>query len=116
MKVSGFTIHVSGVEAQKQSLFFYGINGPFAGAWGSSFLCVKAPTQRTSVGNTGGSPGGACDGTFQLDWNAWQLGHPGALGNPWTAGNKAYVQLWFRDPPVCKTTALSDAVELTYQP
>ncbi|MCC7014773.1 MAG: proprotein convertase P-domain-containing protein [Planctomycetes bacterium] len=106
------------VEAQKTGLFFYGLtqSGVPWCSGGTSFLCVKAPTQRTSVGNTGGSPGGACDGTFQLDWNAWQLGHPGALGNPWTAGNKAYVQLWFRDPPVCKTTALSDAVELTYQP
>ena len=44
------------------------------------------------------------------------IANPSALGNPWTAGDKVYVQGWFRDPPACKTTSLSNAVELTYLP
>ena len=40
----------------------------------------------------------------------------GALGQPWTAGAHAWLQGWFRDPPACKATSLSDALEMTYVP
>ncbi|MCC7011781.1 MAG: hypothetical protein IT454_04385 [Planctomycetes bacterium] len=114
-KGSGFTIHVSGVEAQKQSLFFYGINGPFAGAWGSSFLCVKAPTQRTPAMNTGGTVG-LCDGSAALDWNLYVDTHLGALGTPFIGGETVNAQLWFRDPPAPKTTNLSNGLQFTVAP
>jgi hypothetical protein len=111
-------INVANVEGQKSGILFYGLAPnalPWCSTGGSSFLCVKAPTARTGTQNTGGTTN-ACDGTLMLDWNAYQLATPGALGQPWVAGNKAYVQGWFRDPPSCKTTSLSDGLELTYVP
>jgi hypothetical protein len=111
-------IAVSSVEGQKAGLIFYGISGPNAVSWGvgsTSFFCVKTPTIRTPSQNSGGT-NGQCDGALFLDWNAFQQATPGALGQPWSAGNKAYVQGWFRDPPAPRTTNLSNAVELTHLP
>jgi hypothetical protein len=70
---------------------------------------------RTLAQGSGGAQG-SCNGALALDWNAFQLANPGALGNPWVAGARAYVQGWYRDPPACKTTSLSNAVALTYLP
>jgi hypothetical protein len=109
-------ISVASVEGQKSGLIFYSVSGQLIQAWNtSSFLCVKAPTQRSNTQVSGGTVG-ACDGTLSLDWNAFQAANPTALGNPWSAGNKVQVQAWFRDPPAGKATNLSDAVELTYAP
>jgi len=111
---------VSSVEGAKQGLFFYGLdNTGFSPlTWGpgsSSFLCVKSPTQRTFAQASGGIAN-TCSGAFSQDWNAFQALLPGALGQPFAAGDKVYVQAWFRDPPAPKTTNLSNAVELTVQP
>jgi hypothetical protein len=111
-------IDVANVEGQKSGMVFYGLASqaqPWCTFGGSSILCVKAPIGRTFAQTTAGTLN-ACDGALTLDWNAFQTGHAGALGQPWTAGEKAFVQGWFRDPPACRLTSLSDAVELTYQP
>ena len=111
-------LSVSGVEGQKSGILFYGLSSniqPWCSLGGNSLLCVKAPTQRTIAQPSGGTAG-ACDGSFGLDWNAWQVANSGALGQPFAAGNNVYVQGWFRDPPACKTTNMTDAVELTYVP
>ncbi|MCY3001345.1 MAG: hypothetical protein NTV21_06035 [Planctomycetota bacterium] len=109
-------ITVTNVEGQKSGLIFYSITGQQAGAWNAtSFLCVKAPTQRTATQTSGGTVS-ACDGTLSLDWNAFQTANPSALGNPWSSGDTVQVQAWFRDPPAGKATNLSDAVEMTYVP
>jgi hypothetical protein len=71
--------------------------------------------QRTPGQSSGGSAG-ACDGSLVLDWNAYQASHPFAFGQPWSVGAKVFVQGWFRDPPSCKTTNLSDAALMTYAP
>jgi hypothetical protein len=110
-------VTVRGVEGQKSGLIFYGLTS-IALPWcsgSSSYLCVKPPTQRTGPQSTGGTTN-ACDGTMALDWNAFQAANPGSLGNPWSVGTHVYVQGWFRDPPACKTTNLSDAIDLTYVP
>lgn len=110
-------ITATDVEGQKSGIIFYGI-APTAGTWclaSNSFLCVKAPTQRTPAGNSGGTAD-QCDGVLLLDWNNYQLTHAGALGQVWLSGNKAYVQAWFRDPMTCNTTNMSDAVSITYVP
>jgi hypothetical protein len=113
-------IDVTGVEGQRSGILFYGIdNSGFAplpwGSGGASFLCVKPPTQRTPAQSSGGTVA-ACDGALTLDWNAFQTSFPGSLGNPFSPGDKVYVQGWYRDPPAVKTTNLTDAVELTYVP
>ena len=113
------SLTVSGVEGQKTGIIFYGLT-QLPQPWcvlggGSSFLCVKPPTMRSAPQSSGGTAG-ACNGQLTLDWNLFQSANPAALGAPWVAGDKAYVQGWFRDPPACKTTSLSDAVELTYVP
>jgi hypothetical protein len=112
-------IAVAVVEGQRAGIIFYGL-APTTQPWcsqggGSSFLCVKAPTVRTGVQNSGGVLG-SCNGSLALDWNAFQAAHPGALGAPWNVGEKVYLQGWYRDPTSCKTTSLSNALELTYQP
>jgi hypothetical protein len=108
-------VSVAGVEGQKQGIVFYGLSQSASPWCLGSFLCVKAPTQRTGVQGSGGTAG-QCDGSLALDWNAYQLANPGSVGWPFTAGESAFVQAWFRDPPACKTTSLSDAVRLTYVP
>lgn len=115
---SGFNINVSGVEGQKQGIIFYGVTSTAASPWASgssSFLCVKAPTQRTGTQNSGGTLNG-CNGTMTLDLFAYLSTHPTALGNPFAAGNMAFFQGWFRDPPSPKTTSLSDGLQVTFQP
>ena len=113
-------VSVGSVEGQKSGIVFYGINntGFVPGPWASgsaSLLCVKHPTQRTPIQNSGGTFG-LCDGVLALDWNAFQQAHPSALGNPWNAGSKAYVQAWFRDPLAAKGTNLSNALVLIFHP
>ncbi len=114
------TISVANVEGQKSGLVFYGINNtgftPLQWAPTSgSYLCIKSPTQRTPPQASGGTIG-QCNGAFALDWNNFHAAFPGALGQPWLVGEKAFVQGWYRDPPATKTTNLSNAVELTYVP
>jgi hypothetical protein len=109
---------VSNAEGQKSGIIFYGLmsnSANWCATGGSSFLCVKSPSQRTGAQNTGGTSG-ACDGSMTLDWNAYQAANPTALGNPWSAGQHAYAQGWFRDPASCKTTSMSDGVDMTYVP
>jgi hypothetical protein len=113
-------LQIANVEGQKSGLVFYGINntGYVPAAWGSggtSYLCVKAPTQRMPTQSSGGTSG-LCDGSLTQDWNAFLGLNPGALGTPFSAGQKVYAQAWYRDPPAVKTTNLSNGVELTMQP
>ncbi len=114
---SGFTLHATSLEGDKQVLLFYGVSGRSAASWGSgsSFLCVKAPTQRTSVANSGGTAG-TCSGSLSLDWLAFVAANPTALGVPFAAGDVIQAQGWYRDPPSAKTTNLTDALEFTLAP
>jgi hypothetical protein len=113
------TISVAALDGQRFCLVFYGVDNtgftPPTWGTGTSYLCVKAPTQRTPNQLSGGTLN-ACDGTLSLDWNAYQTANPASLGNPWSVGDKVYAQAWYRDPPTPKTTGLTDALELTYQP
>jgi hypothetical protein len=114
---SGFVLSANGVEGQKTGLIFYGASGGQAVPWGtgSSFLCVKPPTQRLSVSTSGGSSG-QCDGTIAADWNAFRALNPAALGAPFVVGDLFQAQCWFRDPPSPKSTHLSDALEFQLCP
>ena len=113
-----FDVEVTGVEGAKVGVVFYGVNGETSIPWngGSSTLCAVPPLQRTSIQFSGGTSG-ACDGTFTLDWNAY-LGtvNPVALGTPFAAGDRVWVQSWFRDPPSPGGSNLSGGVSFTLCP
>jgi hypothetical protein len=106
------------VEGQKTGLFFYGISRAIAVPWSAtstSYLCVKAPTQRTPVQSSGGTFF-SCDGVLSIDFLAFMASNPTALGQPLYAGERFDIQAWFRDPPAPKTTNLSDALEFDVVP
>jgi Tol biopolymer transport system component len=112
-------IAVAGVEGQKTGIVFYALSTlpqPWCSTGGgTSYLCVKSPTMRSAPQSSGGGAG-LCNGSLVLDWNAFQTSNPTALGAPWMVGERVFVQSWFRDPPACKTTSLSNALELIYLP
>ncbi len=110
-------LSASSLEGARSGHFFYGVNGPHAAPWGQSthVLCVRAPTQRTGTQTTGGAAG-SCEGAMTFDWNAFAASNPGALGQPFTAGQDVWAQCYFRDPAGPKTTALSNAVHFTLCP
>jgi formylglycine-generating enzyme required for sulfatase activity len=115
---AGCVITTSGVEGQKLGLVFYGVDNlgftPVSwGAGSTSFLCVKPPTARLGGPTNSGGVAGLCDGAFAIDWDAFQLANPTALGNPWNVGQRVFVQSWYRDPQAAKTSNLSNALELT---
>ncbi|MCY3003401.1 MAG: hypothetical protein NTV21_16525 [Planctomycetota bacterium] len=115
---SGFTLTVSNVEGQKQGLLFYGISGRASTPWGingSSFLCVKSPTQRMGTQPTNGTLA-QCDGSLSIDWLNFVAANPSSLGAPFSSGTVVQAQGWYRDPPAVKTTNLSDALEFTLVP
>jgi len=113
---SGFTVLVSGVEGNKNGLFFFGANGRQATAWGSSssFQCVVPPVSRGGLLVAQGTSGN-CDGAFSQDLNARWQAKPNQ--NP-GAGANAQVQLWYRDPQSTsnQATAFSDALEIFVGP
>jgi hypothetical protein len=114
---SGFVVHATQVEGQRQALYLYGINGRNASPWGTgtSFLCVKTPLQRFGSQNSNGTFL-QCNGALHVDWLAYIAGHPNALGAPFTPGDVVDVQAWFRDPPAPKGTNLTNALEFTVVP
>ncbi len=115
---AGCVITTSGVEGQKLGLTFYGVDntGFTPSPWSvgsSSFLCVKPPTMRLGSPISSGGTFGQCDGSYVIDWDAFQLANPAALGNPWISADKVFVQSWHRDPGAVKPSNLSNALELT---
>lgn len=112
-------LRTDSVAGQCNGMFLYGLVSDPVGlplcSGGASRMCVKAPLQRTPNQPSGGTLG-SCDGAFVLDWGAWEAAHPAALGRPWVLGEKLYVQCWYRDPLACKSSQLSEALELTYLP
>jgi hypothetical protein len=116
---SGFTIDVASVEGGRLGLILYGLDNtgftPLPWGSGSSYLCIKSPTQRTTSLSSGGTAG-ACDGSLALDWLAYVASDPSVLGAPFVGGETVYAQAWFRDPPAAKSTNLSDALRFTVCP
>jgi hypothetical protein len=112
----GFVVTASGVEGEKQGLFFWGTNGRQAAPWGagSSLQCVVPPVVRGGA-LAGSGTAGQCDGATTQDlaqrWAQKPLGNPGA-------GAVVQLQFWYRDPknPSGTTTSLSDALEFSVLP
>lgn len=116
---SGFQLRADFVEGVRFGLFFYGVSGstffPWSATGGPGYLCVKPPTQRMSLQQTGGSVG-ACNGALQEDWNAFRAASPVSLGEPFSPGAIVNAQGWFRDVSATKGTALSNALEFVVLP
>lgn len=111
-----FDISCSQVINNKFGLLFYGTNGPLGAPFQGGFLCVKAPTVRTTTQGSGGSPTGAdCTGTYSYDFNARiQSGADPDL----IQGATVNAQYWYRDPndPAGFTTGLSDGIQFEICP
>ncbi len=110
---------MSGGEALKDGLFFYGQAGRQANSWGNgtSLQCVVTPVKRGGL-QTGGGTVGACDGGFTQDLNArWCPTCTNPNHQP-TVGTKMQIQCWYRDPfnTSNQTTSLSDALEVEICP
>lgn len=119
---SGFTIDVAVAPNDKQGLVFYGKTKTcFAPVlWGptgsTSYLCVKAPTQRMTAGNSGNVLGQPCTGSYSVDWNTFMANNAPAVGNPRMVGEAFDAQYWVRDPGTPKTTTLSAAMRFCLAP
>ena len=112
----GFDVSVSAVEGAKDGLLFFSTNGQQAAPWGNgtSFQCVVPPVVRTGF-QSGTGTAGACNGSFQLDFNTWMAAHP--TQSP-AAGEQVSMQCWFRDPlnTSNQSTSLSDALTFAVCP
>jgi hypothetical protein len=113
---NGFVLTATTVEAQKDGLFFYGVNGRQANPWGnsSSYNCVVPPVKRGGL-LMGIGTLGSCNGGFNQDLNALWTANPAK--NPGT-GALVQAQLWYRDPfnTSNQTTSFSNAIEFTVCP
>jgi hypothetical protein len=109
-----FDIVIRSVPGNRSGTIFYGFyqaNVPWA-QFSPSYRCVAYPIQRTGDQASGGTAG-QCNGELRLDFNAWRTANPGALGNPFVAGQVFHAQGWFRDPGAPKQTNLSDGLRFT---
>jgi plastocyanin len=111
---SGFSINAINVISQKSGLLFYGLNGPLGSAFQGGFLCVKSPTHRTPIQNSGGTlAGNDCTGTFAFDFNAYIAGGADPL---LVQGATVDAQYWSRDPADAFTTNLTNGLEFSICP
>lgn len=114
-----FLLNTTATEGAKSGLTFYGVMGPVSVSWNSySMLCVKAPTQRTPAGSSGGTDL-SCNGSYSLDLFGFLAATPGALGNVLgvpVSGTAYNAQTWHRDPGNAKTTGMSNALSFTLCP
>ena len=113
---TGFVVSASGIEGNKDGLFFFGTNGKQSTSWGNgtSFQCVIPPVIRTGL-QLGNGSSGFCDGSFSQDLTAVWAAKPSK--NP-GVGAQVQMQLWYRDPQNTsnQTTSLSDAIEFEVCP
>ncbi len=115
---SGYTLTVSGADGQRAGMLMYGVSGPLASPWSAtstSYRCIANPVQRMGTQNSGGTAG-ACDGSYSEDWNVHRASHPSALGQPFSGGETAWAQAWYRDPAASKSSGLSNGIEFYVQP
>jgi|SRR5882672_1605372 len=110
---SAYSIVCTQVVSNKSGLLFYGL-APASTPFQGGTLCVQAPTVRTPIQTSGGSPPpDTCTGHYTFDMNAWI--RSGADSNL-TTGTTVYAQYWYRDPPVASTTGLSNGLSFTVGP
>ena len=110
---SAFNISASNILNQKSGLLFYG-SAASAAPFQGGIKCVAAPTVRTVIQSSGGSPSGNdCTGTYSLDFNAIIQGFTDASLVP---GAEVFTQYWSRDPASASTTNLTNGARFTICP
>lgn len=108
---TGFLVTCTSTLADKSGLFFYSTTGPKEAPFQGGWLCVKAPTRRTGLQNSGGVP--PCGGLFSFDFNAHIAGGSDPFLEP---GQVVWGQYWSRDPQASFNTNRSDAIEFLICP
>ena len=58
----------------------------------------------------------SCTPQLSLDWNAFIVTHPIAVGIPFVGGETVWAQAWFRDPGAPGGSNLADALWFTVCP
>jgi hypothetical protein len=107
----GFFVNARQLLPNKNGLLFYGTQGRNSVTFLGGFLCVKPPTRRTFVQDSGGI--GSCGGRFDFDFNAHiASGFDPAL----VAGQLVNCQYWSRDPAAASTTNLTAGLEFEIAP
>ncbi|MCK6446043.1 MAG: hypothetical protein L6Q99_06580 [Planctomycetes bacterium] len=112
---TGCPITCANVINNKNSLLFYGVNGPSSLPFQGGTLCVKGPIKRTNVLNSGGNPPpNDCSGALTFDFNVLIASGSDPL---LVAGQQVNAQWWFRDPGFSPpdNTGLSNGVEFVIQ-
>ena len=112
---SGFAIIAPNARAHKAGLLIYtdlGIQFPAAPFGQGGFLCISGV--KRGIALPSGGTGGQCNGTFQMDMNAFAAGVLG--GNPkaflGVPGTQVNCQWWGRDT-LSHGALLSDALQYT---
>lgn len=110
----GFDVSCERLVSGSLGIFYYGTSGTASGTLLGFSQCVKPPTIRTPVAQTGGSfPPSDCTGSLTIDFNAWiAAGSDPSL----VAGTLVYGQFWSRDPTATSTIHLSPAVAFAIGP
>ncbi len=109
-------ISVTNRERDRAGILFYGVEPQQVPrcANGTTFLCVKSPSQRLPTELSAGGPG--CGASMEFDLTAFFKATPTALGLPVLPRDTFYAQAFFRDPPACKTTGLTQGLIPVMQP
>lgn len=94
---SGFVVACDGVPSGMIGLLFYSKDGAAAVPFQGGTLCLSGALTRTPGQNSGGTlpAGSACDGHFDLDFNAWIASGQDPL---LALDSTVWSQWWFRDP------------------
>lgn len=115
---SGYLVTMSGADGLRLGGMFYGLlpaNLPFG--TGTARVCNLGPRQRLGPSALSGGTFGACDGGFGSDLMLFLATHPGAIGQPFAAGDTLYVQGWNRDSGNGSANiSTSDAIAVTLDP
>jgi len=109
-----YAVTTANVQELKNGLLFAGISGPANLPFSGGILCVQPPTKRGPIMSSGGSDPNGCNGSFATLVNDGNVLPAGLDAGP---GNTGWYQYWYRDPmngAGSFGTALSDAVELTF--
>lgn len=110
-----YEVAATAVKGFANGIFFFGVNGAAAIPFAGGTLCMTPPLGRLPIQNSLGSGPLFCDGKLAQIINDGGATSPNLDAGP---GTSNWLQAWYRDPmngAGPNGSALSDAVEVTYQ-